>query len=123
MIADDYLTARLVQDWKGTPDSVLRAIPLSNRKLLKQKFRELCKENVGCRGRVLCSCLFAFLNSRRRNLHFPLHEDIEAVASQLDRVRAKMQHLVKVNVASENGIGTLMTADDCWDQKLDLGRL
>ena len=122
MIADDYFTARLVRDWKGTPKQVLAAVPLAQQSEFKARFTKKQSKNVGYRGRVLCSCLCAYVNSRsrKRELHFPLHEDVKAIVVQLDRVRAKMQRFVNATLATENGIGTLITADDCWDQNLNL---
>jgi hypothetical protein len=122
MIADDYLTARLVRDWKGTPKQVLAEIPVKLRGEFKARFTKKESRKVGCRGRVLCSCLCAYVNSRsrKRELQFPLREDIDAITTNLDRARFKMERLVKVNATFENGIGTLMAANDCWDRHLNL---
>lgn len=115
-IGEDYLQARLNQDWEEFEQIgrsiVAKAIPKNYRTVFHGEFRKL--NNNKCREGVLLPCLYVFLNSRKLPT-FPWAEDVEAITSNLDRAREKMEALRDLS-----GIATVMNGDGCWDCGLEL---
>jgi hypothetical protein len=110
-IKEDYLQARLNQDWEEFERSgrpiVAKAIPRNYREVFHGEFRKLKKNE--CHEDVLLACLYVFLNSRKRPI-FPWAEDIEAITSRLDGAGKKIKAL-----RGFSGIATMTNGDRCWD--------